>query len=55
MSHGDKVEAIPKDFKTIASTENTEFAAVSNDKIKIYGIQFHPEVVHSEEGQNNNP
>ncbi len=51
MSHGDKVEAIPDDFITIASTENTKFAAVSNDKMKLYGIQFHPEVVHSEEGQ----
>lgn len=51
MSHGDKVKTIPKDFKTIASTEHTEFAAISNDSDKLYGIQFHPEVVHSEEGQ----
>ncbi len=50
MSHGDKVEAIPQGFTTLAGTENTEFAAISNIDKKLYGIQFHPEVVHSEEG-----
>ena len=50
MSHGDKVKAIPEGFSTLASTQNTEFAAVSNFEKKLYGIQFHPEVVHSEEG-----
>ena len=50
MSHGDKVDIIPEGFSTLASTNNTEFAAISNIEKKLYGIQFHPEVVHSEEG-----
>lgn len=50
MSHGDKVDTIPEGFSTLASTNNTEFAAISNIEKKLYGIQFHPEVVHSEEG-----
>jgi GMP synthase (glutamine-hydrolysing) len=50
MSHGDKVETIPEDFCKLASTKNTEFAAVSHVEKKLYGIQFHPEVVHTEEG-----
>ncbi|MCP4181622.1 MAG: glutamine-hydrolyzing GMP synthase [bacterium] len=50
MSHGDKVEKIPDSFKILASTSNTEFAAISDNDRKLYGIQFHPEVVHSEEG-----
>lgn len=50
MSHGDKVTKIPSGFKTLASTANCAFAAAANEKIKIYGIQFHPEVVHTEKG-----
>jgi GMP synthase (glutamine-hydrolysing) len=50
MSHGDKVEGLPKGFSIIAKTDNTEFAAIGNDKDKLYGIQFHPEVVHTEHG-----
>ena len=50
MSHGDKVESIPEDFSTLACTKNTAYAAISNIDKKLYGIQFHPEVVHSEEG-----
>ncbi len=51
MSHGDKVLAIPEGFSAIARTGNTEFAAVSDDRRKIFGIQFHPEVVHTPKGK----
>jgi GMP synthase (glutamine-hydrolysing) len=50
MSHGDKVEKIPDSFTTIASTSNTKFAAICDSNKNLYGIQFHPEVVHSEQG-----
>ncbi len=50
MSHGDKVEAIPQDFEIIATTENAPFAAIVNQKKNIYGVQFHPEVIHSIDG-----
>ena len=47
MSHGDKVAALPQGFKPVAKTSNTEFAAVEMASKNIYGIQFHPEVVHT--------
>ena len=50
MSHGDKVISLPKDFKSIASSSNTKFAAVENKKKSYYGLQFHPEVVHTPNG-----
>lgn len=50
MSHGDKVEILPGNFSIIARTQNTEFAAISDPSNKLYGLQFHPEVVHSECG-----
>ena len=50
MSHGDKVNSIPEDFEILASTQNTKYAAIANHSKHLYGIQFHPEVVHSEEG-----
>ena len=50
MSHGDKVERLPEKFETIANTFNTEFAAVTCPSKKYYGVQFHPEVAHSENG-----
>ncbi|MCF7790573.1 MAG: glutamine-hydrolyzing GMP synthase [Victivallales bacterium] len=50
MSHGDKVEKLPGGFSAIACTDNTEFAAIANPRKKLYGIQFHPEVVHTEFG-----
>ncbi|EGY79977.1 glutamine-hydrolyzing GMP synthase [Peptoniphilus indolicus] len=50
MSHVDKVVELPKGFKTIAKTDNTENAAIANDEKKLYGFQFHPEVNHSEFG-----
>ncbi|MBD3425925.1 MAG: glutamine-hydrolyzing GMP synthase [Candidatus Omnitrophica bacterium] len=51
MSHRDKVEALPDGFRAIAGSENTSCAAFSNNKMKIYGVQFHPEVVHTENGR----
>lgn len=51
MSHGDKVEAIPAGFEVIATSENAPFAAIADEKRKIYGLQFHPEVVHSLDGK----
>jgi len=47
MSHGDKLDGLPKDFVGIAHTSNAPIAAVANVKRKIYGVQFHPEVVHT--------
>ncbi|MGB2600770.1 MAG: glutamine-hydrolyzing GMP synthase [Candidatus Omnitrophota bacterium] len=51
MSHRDKVEKLPAGFSAIASSENTKCAAFHNPKEKIYGVQFHPEVVHTENGK----
>ncbi len=51
MSHGDKVEKIPAGFKPIAKSSNAPFAAISDEERRIYGVQFHPEVVHSLDGK----
>lgn len=51
MSHTDFVEKLPEGFKVLASTENCPIAAFGDDTRKIYGVQFHPEVVHTEYGQ----
>lgn len=50
MSHGDKVGSLPAGFVDIASTNNCEHAAVANYEKRLYGLQFHPEVTHSEHG-----
>ena len=50
MSHGDKVESMPKGFEKIAFSENSPYAAIANEDAKIYAFQFHPEVYHSEQG-----
>jgi GMP synthase (glutamine-hydrolysing) len=50
MSHTDQVVQLPKGFIQLAHTLNTKFAAVGNKKKKIYGVQFHPEVVHTDLG-----
>ena len=49
-SHGDKVIQLPKGFEGIASTENSSFAVIANQTKRFYGMQFHPEVAHSEKG-----
>ncbi len=51
MSHGDYVTGLPNDFHLTAKTENSPLCAVSNPAKKIYGIQFHPEVAHTEYGK----
>lgn len=51
MSHGDKVTVIPEGFISKAYTSNSEYAVIENIKKRIWGIQFHPEVHHSERGK----
>ena len=50
MSHGDEAKLVPDDFEIIGHTENARAAAISNKQKAVYGIQFHPEVVHTENG-----
>ncbi|MCU0523620.1 MAG: glutamine-hydrolyzing GMP synthase [Elainella sp. Prado103] len=51
MSHGDSVTALPVGFELLAHTDNTPCAAIADHDRKLYGVQFHPEVVHSLGGQ----
>lgn len=51
MSHGDHIVDLPSVFKITAHTENAPIAAVKHQNKEIYGVQFHPEVVHSEHGK----
>jgi len=50
MSHGDSCTQLPEGFYVLAHTNNTPCAAISNPEKKLFGVQFHPEVVHSEGG-----
>lgn len=50
MSHGDYITKLPEGFIITAKTENSPICAISNPDKKIYGLQFHPEVAHTEEG-----
>ncbi|MBV7255440.1 glutamine-hydrolyzing GMP synthase [Pacificimonas sp. WHA3] len=50
MSHGDKVDHLPDGFEVVAHSDNAPFAAVADEKRKFYGVQFHPEVVHTPDG-----
>jgi GMP synthase (glutamine-hydrolysing) len=52
MSHGDRVEELPEGFKVIASTANAPIAGIADESRKFYGLQFHPEVTHTTQGQN---
>ena len=51
MSHQDAVTKLPKGFKVIASTNKSKLTIIENTQKKIYGIQFHPEVTHTEKGK----
>jgi GMP synthase (glutamine-hydrolysing) len=51
MSHGDSVVALPEGYRALASTARCHVAAIGNPEKKIYGVQFHPEVVHTEHGR----
>jgi GMP synthase (glutamine-hydrolysing) len=50
MSHGDRVEALPPGFEPVASTASAPFAAVQDRARRMFGVQFHPEVVHTPRG-----
>jgi GMP synthase (glutamine-hydrolysing) len=50
MSHGDKVDAIPDGFRVVATSDGAPYAAIANDAMNYYGVQFHPEVVHTPDG-----
>ena len=50
ISHGDEAKVVPDNFEIIGHTENARAAAISNKQKTVYGIQFHPEVVHTENG-----
>jgi len=50
MSHGDQVSALPRQFKTIASTSNCPIAGMADEERRFYGLQFHPEVSHTRQG-----
>lgn len=51
MSHGDRIEALPDGFRPLARTPNAPCAAIGNEDWKWYGVQFHPEVVHTPHGR----
>jgi GMP synthase (glutamine-hydrolysing) len=50
MSHGDNVTQLPDGFKVIAKTATAPFAAIADEKRRFYAVQFHPEVVHTQDG-----
>jgi GMP synthase (glutamine-hydrolysing) len=50
MSHGDHVDGLPGGFKVVATSEGAPFAAIANEDKRFYGVQFHPEVVHTPHG-----
>ena len=51
MSHGDRVAKLPRGFSIIGSTDNSPIAAIEDKNRKFYGVQFHPEVVHTTHGK----
>ncbi len=50
MSHGDRIDAAPAGFRTVATSEGAPFAAIADDDRHFYGLMFHPEVVHTPHG-----
>ena len=50
MSHGDRVERIPEGFEVVATSEGAPFAVIQNQSKDFYGVQFHPEVTHTDYG-----
>jgi GMP synthase (glutamine-hydrolysing) len=50
MSHGDKVERLPDGFRIVAQSDGAPFAATADEARRFYGVQFHPEVVHTPDG-----
>ena len=51
MSHGDRIEEMPEGFSAVAQSDNAPLAAIGDPKRRLYGVQFHPEVVHTPEGK----
>jgi GMP synthase (glutamine-hydrolysing) len=51
MSHGDYLTELPRGFKVVGESEHSPICAISNQSKRIYGLQFHPEVVHTEKGE----
>ena len=51
MSHGDRVDALPPGFQVIAETDNAPLAGIADEERRFYGVQFHPEVTHTRQGQ----
>ncbi|MDH5361103.1 MAG: glutamine-hydrolyzing GMP synthase, partial [Gammaproteobacteria bacterium] len=51
MSHGDRVIEMPAGFKLMASTDSAPIAGIANEERGFYGVQFHPEVTHTNQGQ----
>ncbi len=50
MSHGDRVISLPEGFRAVGTSEGAPFAAIADDERRFYGVQFHPEVVHTPSG-----
>lgn len=50
-SHGDKLAKLPRGFRPVAITENSNYAAIENQSKQFFGLQFHPEVVHTPRGR----
>jgi GMP synthase (glutamine-hydrolysing) len=50
MSHGDRIEALPTGFETIGFSDNSPFCVIADPTRRMYGVQFHPEVVHTPRG-----
>src|SRR6266478_5836359 len=50
MSHGDRVDALPPGFRSVAVSEGAPFASTADDQRRFYGVMFHPEVVHTPQG-----
>ena len=50
MSHGDKIDAIPAEFRVTATTDSAPYASIADDKRRFFGCLFHPEVVHTPQG-----
>src|SRR3984957_18527664 len=50
MSHGDKITAVPDGFIVVAKSESSPFAVIADEERRFYGVQFHPEVVHTPRG-----
>ena len=50
MSHGDRIDAIPDGFEVVGTSDGSPFAIIADDARKLYGVQFHPEVMHTPDG-----